>query len=143
MRQNQERDARDSSRADSPLRPAQDSVLIDSDSLSITGDITTFFVLRFADFATYRAVWAKTTANLPAPTDMYALPGNGRLRLYRGNGTQSGIQSVDSAQPFPAGSFLLGGFDMAGTTVTHYLNGQPAIVSKLHFSVRLGIAPEQ
>jgi len=97
--------------------------IADSDSLSITGDITTFFVVRFADFATYRAVWAKTTGNLPAPTDMYALPNNGRLRLYRGNGTGPGIQFVDSARPFAAGSFLLAGFDQAGPTVSHYLNG--------------------
>src|SRR5439155_22306724 len=72
---------------------------------------------------TYRAVWAKTTVNLPAPTDMYALPNNGRLRLYRGNGTGPGIQFVDSAQPFAAGSYLLGGFDQSGTAVRHYYNG--------------------
>jgi hypothetical protein len=95
----------------------------DSPGLSIAGDITSFFVLRFADFATFRAVWAKTSANFPAPTDMYALPNNGRLRLYRGNGTDTGIQFVDSARPFSAGSFLLAGFDQAGTAVTHYLNG--------------------
>jgi len=95
----------------------------DSDSISITGDITSFFVLKFSDFATFRSVWAKGTANLPAPTDMYALPNNGRLRLYRGNGTGTGIQFVDSARPFPANSFLVGGFSQAGTAVAHYLNG--------------------
>jgi hypothetical protein len=97
--------------------------IADSVSLSIVGDITSFFVLRFADFATFRGIWAKTSANLPAPTDMYALPSNGRLRLYRGNGTGTGIQFVDSASPFTAGNFLLAGFDQAGTAVTHYLNG--------------------
>src|ERR1043166_6331903 len=43
----------------------------DSDSLSFTGDMASFFVVRFDDFATYRAVWAKTAGNLPAPTDIY------------------------------------------------------------------------
>jgi hypothetical protein len=95
----------------------------DSDSISITGDITTFFVLKFSDFVGFNAVWAKTTVNLPAPTDMYTQPGNGRLRLYRGNGVATSIQSSDSAQPFAAGTFLLGGFDMAGTAVRHYYNG--------------------
>ena len=97
----------------------------DSDSVSITGDISSFFVLRFSDFANYRAIWAKTVNNLPAPTDMYALPNNGRLRLYRGNGTGTGIQSSDSAQPFAAGTFLLGGFDIGGTAVRHFYNGIP------------------
>ncbi len=95
----------------------------DSDSLSITGDISSFFVVNFADFATYRAVWAKTLDNLPASTDMYALPNNGRLRLYRGNGDAAGIQSVDSAQPYRAGEFMLGEFEQAGPAVSHYLNG--------------------
>src|SRR2546425_7339765 len=49
----------------------------DSDSVSISGDITTFFVVNFSDFATYRAVWAKTAGNLPAPNDWYALPNSG------------------------------------------------------------------
>ena len=58
----------------------------DSDSVSITGDITTFFLVKFDDFATYRAVWAKTLANQPAPNDWYALPGSGIPRAYRGDG---------------------------------------------------------
>jgi hypothetical protein len=97
--------------------------IADSASLSITGDITSFYVTRFADFATFRAVWAKTLGNLPAPTDIYALPDSGVARIYRGNGTLSGIQFVDSARAYPAGSYILAGFDQAGTTFTHYLGG--------------------
>ncbi|HXJ56204.1 MAG TPA: LamG-like jellyroll fold domain-containing protein [Verrucomicrobiae bacterium] len=96
----------------------------DSDSLSIVGDITSLYVLRFDDFATFRAVWAKTINNLPAPTDIYTLPGSGTVRIYRGDGTLAGIQSSDGAQPYPAGSYILAGFDQAGTTFSHYLNGQ-------------------
>src|SRR5437762_612395 len=42
----------------------------DSDSLSFAGDMSSFFVVRFDDFANYRAVWAKTVGNYPAPTDI-------------------------------------------------------------------------
>ena len=43
----------------------------DADSISIAGDISSFFVVKFDDFATYRAVWGKTVDNLPAPTDYW------------------------------------------------------------------------
>src|SRR6185369_7700007 len=58
----------------------------DSDSLSIAGDITTFFVIKIDDFATYRAVWAKTKVNQPGPNDWYTLPDSGIPRAYRGDG---------------------------------------------------------
>src|SRR5687767_14514364 len=58
----------------------------DSDSLSITGDMSSFFVVRFADFVFYNAVWGKTAGNFPAPTDIYTVPGSGVLRIYRGDG---------------------------------------------------------
>jgi hypothetical protein len=99
----------------------------DSPSLSITNDISTFFVIRFDDFATYRAVWGKTAGNdgnLPAPTDIYALPGTGVLRAFRGDGTLANLTSADSAA-LPANTPLVIGFDVAGDTLTHYLNNQP------------------
>jgi hypothetical protein len=93
----------------------------DSDSISITGDITTMFVLRFSDFATFRAVWGKTAANQPAPTDIYANSGTGRLRFFRGNGTLNG--SAEATRAFAANTFLLGGVEMVGTAARHYYNG--------------------
>ncbi len=93
----------------------------DSDSVSITGDITTFFLVKFDDFATYRAVWAKTLANQPAPNDWYALPGSGIPRAYRGDGTAGG--SADGGKALTAGNYLVVGWDMAGTMLTHYLGG--------------------
>ena len=95
----------------------------DSDSLSIVGDITSFFVVRFDDFATFRGVWGKTAGNLPAPTDFYAVAGNGIPRVFRGNGTGTSLGNADGTRPFTAGQFALAGFDMAGPTLTHYLNG--------------------
>ena len=93
-----------------------------SSSLAITGDITSFFVVRFDDFATFRAVWAKTSSNVPRPTDYYVLPNSGIPRVFRGG--PAGIGNVDASEPIPAGAYVVAGFDMAGTTLTHYLNGQ-------------------
>jgi hypothetical protein len=95
----------------------------DSDSVSITGDITSFFVVKFDDFDAFRGVWGKTAANLPAPTDYYAVQGSGIPRVYRGNGTGASLGNADGTRPFMAGQFALAGFDMAGTRLTHYLNG--------------------
>lgn len=94
----------------------------DSDSISITGDITSFFVVRMDDFATFRSVWAKTSNNLPAPTDFYTLPGSGIPRVFRGDGAAS-LANVDGSRPLRAGQFDLVGFSAAGTAFTHYLNG--------------------
>jgi hypothetical protein len=93
-----------------------------SASVAITGDIATFFVVKFDDFATFRAVWAKTENNLPRPTDFYTLPTSGIPRVFRGGA--GGIGSVDAANPLPAGEYVIVGFDMEGTTLRHYLNGQ-------------------
>lgn len=93
-----------------------------SPSLAITGDITSFFVVKFDDFATFRAVWAKTSGNVPRPTDYYVLPNSGIPRVFRGG--PAAIGNVDATEPITAGTFVVAGFDMAGTTLTHYLNGQ-------------------
>ena len=98
-------------------------LVADTDSLSFTGDLTTFFVVRFSDFATYRAVWAKTVNNFPAPTDWYALPNSGIPRLYRGSGSGAGLGFNDGIA-LKSGSYLTVGFDLQGTTVNHYLAGQ-------------------
>ena len=95
----------------------------DSDSISITGDIASFFVVRFADFATFRAVWGKTLANQPAPTDFYAASGTGVPTLVRGTGISGGAQFATGSRAFAAGTFLQAAFVQAGTTATHYLNG--------------------
>src|SRR5439155_12098304 len=62
-----------------------------SPSIAITGDIASYFVVKFDDFATYRAVWGKTAVNLPAPSDYYVLPSTGIPRVYRGDGTTSSL----------------------------------------------------
>jgi hypothetical protein len=95
----------------------------DSDSISITNDISTFYVLRFDNFSTFRSVWGKTLVNQPAPTDIYAGSGSGTPVFYRGNGTSPG--NANGARPYPAGSYILAGVQQAGTAVSHFLNGAP------------------
>ena len=95
----------------------------DSESVSIAGDITSLFVVKMDDFATFRAVWAKTAGNLPAPNDWYTVPGAGTPRLYRGDGTGTSLGSVDGVASLTAGAFQIAGFSAAGTAITHYLNG--------------------
>lgn len=97
----------------------------DADSLSLEGDLTSFFVVRFDDFATYRAVWGKTAANYPAPTDYYTMPKTGVPRLLRGDGSPSSLASVDGTVPLRVNTYLIVGFDINGTTATHYLAAQP------------------
>jgi hypothetical protein len=96
----------------------------DSDSLSFTGDLTTFFIVKMDDFTTYRSVWAKTSNNLPAPTDFYTLPGSGIPQVYRGDGAAIAT-AVQGARPLRAGQFDLVGFSTTGATLTHFLNGAP------------------
>jgi hypothetical protein len=93
-----------------------------TESLIMTGDIASFFVVKFDDFATYRAVWSKTANNLPRPTDYYALPGSGTPRFYRGGFGQN--QYADGGA-VPAGQYMVAGYSQAGTVVTHFLNGNP------------------
>ena len=117
----------------------------DSASVSIAGDITTFFVVKFDDFATFRAVWAKTSANQPAPNDWYTLPSSGIPRAYRGDGTgQNG--SADGGKALPAGKYVVAGYDMAGSKLTHYLGGfasgggriDPAIIADADTPLLIG-----
>jgi len=96
----------------------------DSDSLSITADITTFYAVKFTDFDSFRAVWAKTQVNQPAPNDWYALPGTGIPRAYRGDGTGLN-ESADGGKALPAGKYLVAGYDVSGTKLTHYYGASP------------------
>jgi uncharacterized protein (DUF2141 family) len=96
-------------------------------SLAITGDIASFFVVKFDDFATFRAVWGKTAGpggNLPAPTDYYTVPNTGVPRLYRGDGTSTSLGFVDATKGVTVGSYQIVGFAQQGPTLTHYLAGQ-------------------
>ena len=80
--------------------------------------------MRFDDFANYRALWTKTKGNLPASIDYYLLPSSGVPQLFRGNGTAYG--AVAASRGVPAGAYTVLGYEMAGTTATHYINAVAA-----------------
>ncbi|HYT61881.1 MAG TPA: LamG-like jellyroll fold domain-containing protein, partial [Haliangiales bacterium] len=100
--------------------------VVSSPSIAITGDISSFFVVKFDDFTTYRAVWGKTLVNYPAPTDYYVQPGSGIPTVFRGDGSQFQVGGVNGTGHLRSGTYSVVGFEMAGTTLTHYLNGQAA-----------------
>ncbi|MFO1497194.1 MAG: Ig-like domain-containing protein [Verrucomicrobiota bacterium] len=99
--------------------------VVHSPSLAITGDIASFFAVRFADYSTYQAVWGKTAANVPRPTDYYLVQGSGIPRVYRGSDETGVNQFVDGSGPAPTNATVLLGFSQTGTVMTHYFNGQP------------------
>ncbi|MCX6930106.1 MAG: Ig-like domain-containing protein [Verrucomicrobia bacterium] len=94
-------------------------------SIQIAGDVSCYAVVLFEDFINYRSLLAKSVGAQPASLDYYVLPNSGIPRFYRGNGTGS-LGSVDANRPLTAGTYMLVGFEMAGPTATHYLNGDIA-----------------
>jgi hypothetical protein len=77
---------------------------------------------NFTDYSNYRVILGKTLSNaIPAPYDFYAYSSTGLPRLERGNGAFYS-SSQGSAAPM-TGKWQHIAFAMAGTTVTHYLNG--------------------
>jgi hypothetical protein len=98
--------------------------VLDSPTLENFGDISTFAVVRFDDYASYRSVWGKTLINKPASTDWYFAKNSGLPVTYRGDGAKD-VQSVAGTKAPKTGSYVVVGFNMYGTTLTHYLNGTP------------------
>jgi hypothetical protein len=90
-------------------------------SIEIAGDVASYAVVSFDDFATYRGLWAKTKGNLPASIDYYLTPNAGVPQLFRGNGQSYG--SLAANQGVPAATYVVLGYEMGGQTATHYLNG--------------------
>jgi hypothetical protein len=91
-------------------------------SVAITGDVTSFFVFNVTDYDNFRAIWAKTAGNLPAANDYYLVSGSGLPRFYHGNGA-GGIAQVTGTEAPAIGTFVSAGFELEGTTATHFLNG--------------------
>src|SRR5207249_2171152 len=110
-------------------------------SVAIAGDISSFFVVKFEDFATYRAVWGKTLGNYPAPTDYYVQPGSGTPTVFRGDGSQFNFGNVNATAHLQAKTYSVVGFEMSGTTLTHYLNGQTAGTGEITATVADGGTP--
>jgi hypothetical protein len=93
-------------------------------SIEIVGDISCYAVVLFEDFAYYRGLCSKTKGNLPASFDYYVLVNTGVPQFFRGNGTAYGAVAADQA--VPAGAYMVLGYEMAGQTATHFVNGAAA-----------------
>ena len=79
-----------------------------TEALAITGDISSFFVVKFDDFANFRSVWGQTAGNVPRPNDYYMARNSGVPTFYRGAGAEVGVnQAVVGARGVPANAPLL------------------------------------
>ena len=92
----------------------------DSDSVSLTGNMSICAWVKVTNFSTFRGIVSKANPTVPAPFDYYLTSG-GVPRLYRGNGSSYDTISATLAPLVNAWQHL--SVTVEGLTVTHYLNG--------------------
>ena len=100
----------------------------DSESLSLTGDITIAAWINVTDFIGFRGIVGKTAGpggNLPAAYDMYLVANDGRARLYTGNGNVDGIGEVTSTTAPTPGEWHHLAVTRIGDDVSFYYDGLP------------------
>jgi hypothetical protein len=98
---------------------ANQSLEVPPDNTGFTaGDLSTFALVKFSNFTTYRTVWTKTQNNLAAPIDWYFAP-TPNANVFRGNGTAYGGPVVGS--PPAAGAFATVGCKVSGTAISQYI----------------------
>lgn len=77
----------------------------DSESLSITGDLSISAWIKVDDFGGFRGVVGKTagdTGNQPAPYDLYFLANSGQARFFTGTGVQGEASALTgTSTPVP------------------------------------------
>lgn len=94
----------------------------DSDSISITGDITISFWLKITDFSNYRGIIGKTNGNQPGPFDFYLDIYSGNPTFFIGDGSSFAGYSVANSAP-QTGVWENIAVTFGTDTITHYLNG--------------------
>ena len=98
---------------------ANQSLEVPPDNTGFTaGDLSTFALVKFSNYSTYRTIWTKTMNNIAAPIDWYFTASSGAANLLRGNGTAYG--SFAGTAP-AAGLFTTVGAKVSGTAVSHYI----------------------
>ncbi|MFT5405947.1 MAG: hypothetical protein ACI9DF_004804, partial [Verrucomicrobiales bacterium] len=96
----------------------------DSDSLSISGDMTVAAWINVTDYSSWRGIVAKSSNNLPAPYDIYLIQGgDGRVRFFSGDG-QGALAEFTSESAPEAGVWQHIVITLEEGAVTHYLNGE-------------------
>jgi hypothetical protein len=106
-----------------------------SPSVAITGDITIYAVANFSDYSAAREILGKTKSNIPAPNDYYVASATAGATLYRGNGTSYGHFTASTVPSLGAPHVLA--VTMAGTNVSHFLDGAAAGTGILNNSLAL------
>ncbi len=95
-----------------------------SPSVALTADMTIYAVANFSDYNSPRELVGKTKVNIPAPYDYYVQSAASGAHLYRGNGSTYGQFTATSAPSVGQPHVLA--VTMAGTNITHYLDGAAA-----------------
>jgi len=100
----------------------------DSPSATVTGDLTTFYVVRFDDFGTTARSGPRRSATCRA-LRLLVCPGHGRPNAFRGGA--AGYGTVAGAAGVPTGLYAIVGLDASGATLTH-LSQRPAQWQRAH-----------
>ncbi len=109
----------------------------DSDSISITGDLTISAWVKVSSYSGFLSILGKTTNGNAAPFDYYMT--SGTLTFFRGNGT--GYAQVNSSVVPTVGQWQHLVVTMSGTTVRHYLNGKQTATGTLSTTITDNSAP--
>ena len=97
----------------------------DSESLSITGDITIAAWVKVTDYSNWRGIVGKSAGpggNLPASYDLYLVLNDGRARLY--SGSPSGFGQVTGGTAPVSGEWHHVAVTRIGDEVSFYYDGQ-------------------
>ena len=90
-------------------------------TLAFAGDVATYAVVRFDNFAKYPNLWTQTMPNsVGAPIDYY-IPGDGIPIVMQGDGANQ--TDAHANQPVAAGKYMVLGWEIAQKMATHYIDG--------------------
>jgi len=108
----------------------------DSASLSITGNLTLACWLRLdatiGGGGNWRGFVAKGTGSNPASYQWWLNQGNAFPVLLRGNGTVAAIFGSTNVPPDNGITWTHMAVSMSGTTVVHYINGNPTVTGGIN-----------
>ncbi len=96
---------------------------LDSESLSLTGDLSIATWVKATDYASTRGLVGKTVANQPASYDLYLNAGSGHASFFAGGA--SSFTGLNSLTPVPPGEWHHFALTMKNQEVIFYLDGVP------------------